>query len=311
MRTETVLVAAVVVLGVLALGSTAASYDDAAEPVSVGANGEAGASGGEGSGGLAGGGETGSSALPALPGWLSQYLVVLTFGLGTLLFVLGSIAITWLRGVDGLKRVLSMIGEAALGGALYVGVVGFLVWLIFGFSGQGIELAGGPAESGGPRGGSGVDEAAGSDARSVPYWYVLIAIWTLMGVGWYFLFHRGSDEDEPSAVDPGSEDSGATANPADTGVGRNETVSDVPPSNTVYEAWREMAAEAAEATDGTLTANEVAAAADERGLDGEAVRALTRLFEEVRYGDRPVTEERERRAESALDSLEGSGGRGA
>lgn len=304
--------AAVVLLGVLAVGSMAASYD-AAESLSVGGGGDAGGSGSGSGGAMSTGDQAGTTATVPLPGWVVEHFVLVFFGGGTLLLVLGAVVVTWLRGVDGLKKVLSMLAEAVSGGALYLAVLVFLVWLIFGFTGEGIELMGGaPSESaGGQTGGSGGDQAAGTDERSVPYWYALVGIWALIVVGWSYLMHRDGSDDESSPTANDGEDLPEATVESGAGVGRQEAVSDVPPSNPVYRAWREMAAEVERTTDGTVTANEVAAAAAERGFDRDAVRTLTRLFEEVRYGDRPVTEDRERRAKSALESIEGSGRNGA
>lgn len=312
MRTDRVLVAGLVVLGVLVIGSTAASYD-AAETVAVsGAEEATGGGSGSGPGLPADGGAGASEALP-LPGWLVENFILLTFGLGSLLFALGAVVITWRRGIDGLKRVLSMIGEALASGVLYLLVVAVLVWLVFGFSGEGIELASQPApeSGGGPSGGSAADEAPADEGRSVPYVYALVAGTVLLGVGWLYLFTRGDSDGTGSGSGRADED--VPDEPADSEavLPAQEAVSDVPPSNPVYRAWREMAAATESETDGSLTANEVAAAAAERGLDGDAVRTLTRVFEEVRYGDRPVTDDRKRRAKSALESIEDSGGRGA
>lgn len=306
------LVAAIVVLGVLVVGSTAASYDGA-EAVSVG-GGDGGDAAGSGSGSaLPTSGQSGSAQGIPLPSWIVENFVLLTVGLGTALVVVGTVVITWLKGLDGLQRVLSLLGQTMAGGVLYLVVVGFLAWLVFGFNGEGIELATSQAaeSASGASAAGGGEDAGGSAGRSVPYWWLLVAFWVLLGVGWFYLVNRRRLDDDTSDVggSGGSLPEGSFEH--DEAVSAQETVSDVPASNPVYSAWREMATEAAESASGTLTANEVAAAADDRGLDDDAVRTLTRLFEEVRYGGRPVTEDRKRRARSALESIDGSGGRGA
>lgn len=313
MRTERVLVAGVVVLGILALGATAASYGPA-ESVSVSGAEEATGGEGESGPGLRADERAGVTETLLLPGWLVENFILLTFGLGTLLFVLGAVVVTWLEGVDGLKRVLSMIGEALTSGVIYLVLLGFLVWLVFGFTGEGIELASGPTpeSDGGAGGGPPAEEAAETDGRSVPYAYVLVAGLVLLGVGWLYLFTRDdSDGDGSSGGGADADVVSADSDVRSAGLPSRESVSDVPPSNPVYRAWREMATDVQASSDASLTANEVAAAAAERGFDGDAVRTLTRVFEEVRYGDRPVTDDRERRATSALESIDGSGGRGA
>lgn len=307
MRTDRVVAVAVVVLGVLAIGATAASYD-AVEPVSVSGAEDGDPGNGSGSG-LPAGGETGATETVPLPGWLVENFVRLTFGLGTLLFVVGSAVITWMRGLDGLRQVFARLSEAVASGALYLVVVAFLVWLVFGFTGEGIDaLSSPPAESAeDPSGGSAGDQAAESEGRSIPYWYVLIGVWVLLGVGWFYLFGRGDGDETAATGGTDGQETGEVSD-SDAGLPAEETIADVPPSNPVYSAWREMAAAVGRETDRTLTANEVAAVASENGFDDDAVRTLTGLFEEVRYGDRPVTEDRERRAKSAIESIERSGG---
>ena len=75
------------------------------------------------------------------------------------------------------------------------------------------------------------------------------------------------------------------------------------PANDVSRAWFEMTREVGVDDRHELTPNERAAAAAERGADPEAATSLTRLFEEVRYGQAPVTEGRKERARRWLDRL--------
>lgn len=74
--------------------------------------------------------------------------------------------------------------------------------------------------------------------------------------------------------------------------------------NAVYRAWEEMTDALEVPRAATTTPTEFADAAVEAGMSRGDVRELTDLFEEVRYGDRPVTDERERRAEAALRRIE-------
>lgn len=76
--------------------------------------------------------------------------------------------------------------------------------------------------------------------------------------------------------------------------------------NTVYRAWREMTDALSVEQPRTTSPEEFAAVAVDAGMDAEDVRELTWLFEEVRYGDAPVTDDRERRARSALRRIEGT-----
>ncbi|NHN58443.1 MULTISPECIES: DUF4129 domain-containing protein [Halorussus] len=85
---------------------------------------------------------------------------------------------------------------------------------------------------------------------------------------------------------------------------------DPSPDNDVASAWFEMVERLGLADRRDLTPRECAAAASDRGVDPDAARSLTALFEEVRYGGARVTDERRRRAEQTLSEvrsqLEGS-----
>ncbi|WP_135855422.1 DUF4129 domain-containing protein [Halorussus salinus] len=91
-------------------------------------------------------------------------------------------------------------------------------------------------------------------------------------------------------------------------AGRADDAGDEPrpdpdPQNAVSAAWFEMV-ERLDLDDRThLTPGECAAAAKRRGADDEAVRDLTALFEEVRYGGARVTDERRERAERTVERL--------
>jgi hypothetical protein len=74
--------------------------------------------------------------------------------------------------------------------------------------------------------------------------------------------------------------------------------------NAIYRAWREMTDALAVDRPETTTPEEFADAAIAAGLAEEDVRELTTLFERVRYGDEPVSAEREQRAEDALRRIE-------
>lgn len=73
--------------------------------------------------------------------------------------------------------------------------------------------------------------------------------------------------------------------------------------NSVYRAWHEMTALLDVASPETSTAGEFADAAVDFGLDEEDVSELTRLFEEVRYGDKDASV-REDRAVDILRRFE-------
>lgn len=77
-----------------------------------------------------------------------------------------------------------------------------------------------------------------------------------------------------------------------------------PPANDVHRAWLAMVNRANIDRPWARTPAECARGAVEAGLDSEAVATLTNLFEEVRYGNAPVTDERRRRARAWRQRLD-------
>ena len=106
----------------------------------------------------------------------------------------------------------------------------------------------------------------------------------------------GTAGDESEGVTAVGEAAGRAADRIDDG--------DADVENTVYRAWREMTDALDVDAPATTTPEEFAEAAVDAGMDGDDVRELTWLFEEVRYGDAAVTDEREQRAHDALRRIE-------
>lgn len=80
------------------------------------------------------------------------------------------------------------------------------------------------------------------------------------------------------------------------------------PANDVQHAWLTMVQRANLDRPWSRTPAECARAAVDAGLNSEAVDTITGLFEEVRYGDAPLTAERRRRAREWRQRLEEPGG---
>lgn len=78
-----------------------------------------------------------------------------------------------------------------------------------------------------------------------------------------------------------------------------------PPSNDVHRAWLSMVERLDIDEPQTRTPSQCASAAVDADMDPSAVRTLTDVFEEVRYGEKPVTDERRRRARDGLRQLGG------
>lgn len=110
----------------------------------------------------------------------------------------------------------------------------------------------------------------------------------------------GGDEEiqpEPTEDDeePGLEEFGAVAGDAADSIESTDASVD----NAVYRAWREMTDLLAIDDPETTTPGQFEAAAVEAGLDDDHVGDLTRLFEEVRYGEMDP----EPRADLAVETL--------
>ncbi|WP_255152532.1 DUF4129 domain-containing protein [Halorarius halobius] len=132
---------------------------------------------------------------------------------------------------------------------------------------------------------------------------VLFAL-ALVGAGVVLVRATGDDEftPEPEAVPAGEEDVeavGRVAGEAADRIARGSVV-----DNEIFRAWREMTDHLAVDNPEASTPSEFAAAAVDAGMAREDVEALTALFEEVRYGDAPVTDEREQEAVDALRRIE-------
>lgn len=76
------------------------------------------------------------------------------------------------------------------------------------------------------------------------------------------------------------------------------------PSNPVHAAWVELLRRTDLDDPHARTPEECREAAIDAGLDPDAVRTLTRVFRDVRYGERPVTDDRVRRANDSLERID-------
>jgi len=108
----------------------------------------------------------------------------------------------------------------------------------------------------------------------------------------------GDDEPGGESVD----DAAAVGRAAGRAADRIERDADA--DNEVYRAWREMTDLLDVPDPDTSTPGEFADAAVEAGLGRDDVDALTRLFEDVRYGGREASPARERSAVSVFRRIE-------
>lgn len=93
-------------------------------------------------------------------------------------------------------------------------------------------------------------------------------------------------------------------------VGESESITwpGDPPSDDVRQAWLTMVQRANPDRPWTRTPSECARIAIDRGMNSDAVRTITSLFEEVRYAGVSVTDERQQKARDGLQQLDDSGG---
>lgn len=172
------------------------------------------------------------------------------------------------------------------------------------------DLFGVSGSNGGASGGGGVG-VGGEDsgvALDLPLPVLLLVGGLAVLVGLLVVWLAGDDGSDgpdnvgaaaPSTVPEQSASSGGTRT-------RSALGADVPADNEVYRAWLALAA-AADATPrdspGAVERQAVAA-----GVDESTAGEITALFEAVRYGDAPVTDERARRAAEARSSLDSRAG---
>ncbi|WEL22187.1 DUF4129 domain-containing protein [Halorhabdus sp. BNX81] len=194
-------------------------------------------------------------------------------------------------------------------GALAVVIPGAVIGLLMGNVGMGgtiFSMNGTVANETGMSLSTGESAPPGSGGLS-PYLLGAGILVILVTVG--VLFARSGDE---TAIDIPADDAdesageqrlvslGEAAGRAAAGIAASESTAD----NAVYEAWIEMTDALAVADPETTTSGEFADAAVDAGMDPEHVRELTRLFEDVRYGDASVSQARAERARAALERIE-------
>lgn len=199
---------------------------------------------------------------------------------------------------------------------LVVSIAGLLlVWLFL----DAVSFGGGgqppaqptPTDGGGGSGANGrVPTESPSQRTDLPI--ALLGVFGMVALLLVTVIYRYSSTDTDVAIDP---ESGTTDEETDqAGVqavgqaaGRAADRLDADSENvenTVYQAWREMTDALDVREPKTTTPEEFAEIAIDAGMAPDDVRELTWLFEEVRYGEVTVTEDRERRAREALRRIQ-------
>ncbi|WP_339103462.1 DUF4129 domain-containing protein [Haloterrigena salinisoli] len=163
-----------------------------------------------------------------------------------------------------------------------------------------------PSENGssGPLGGGDGDGPV--SGPTLPSLLVLTVLLVTVVGAFAALFYGGDDEGRESTASAAEPDDDVQRSELGRAAGqaadRIEAGDDF--ENDVYRAWREMTDPLEVDRPDSSTPGEFAAAARDAGLDPSHVDELRTMFEDVRYGDRPVTDDRERRAVEILRRIE-------
>jgi len=226
-----------------------------------------------------------------------------------ILFVLGMLAAL------GLLYYLSHNWREALWLLLALLVVLALVYLFF-------QLAGAPDIPEAPmeepdeppdvlEGAGGEDEGT-TPPVSTPTLALVVLLAIAIAATAIALFGRRDEEGREEVEGGGRDGRGAEAAAIGGAAGRAADRIEVREAfdNEVYRAWREMVDPLEVRRPETTTPGEFEAAAVEAGIGREDAAALTALFEEVRYGGREASGDRERRAVETLRRIEARYGEG-
>ena len=241
-------------------------------------------------------------SLPVSSTLVFGVLAVLVAGLTAGVYFLG----------DGQASDMS-VGKAVpfLAGVLVIGTIGAGLFLAAGGDGEtaaegldgigevapdpGVEDAAEEAEP---------EEGGGGSPVATIVLIGLIAL-TALGAFLYWLRRGGDESTETVDLDQSDEQTeemqlGEAAGEAADRIEQTDREFE----NEVYTAWSEMIDIVDLRDPETSTPQDFASAAVDAGLDHQHVDALRTVFEEVRYGERAVTPEREQQAVEALRQIE-------
>jgi hypothetical protein len=311
---DTAVAIVLALLALLAIGAAGATLENpVADDGSSGLGG--GSGGGLGSGDGGGGGSSNASSTGGGMQWtgeLSGACMQILMTPWAKLLLAGSVAafsgyVWWRTGSLGLGIVTAVL----------YGPIVYLMW----FALAGCQTLQEPAQppqpptngTGTPTGDSsgGSLGAAAETAASQPSTLLLVVLVVLILAAIALLYVASADDvvdrairDDPDEEEERQTDIAAVGRVAGEAADRIETGDAF--DNEVFRAWAEMTEHLAVKHPESSTPAEFAAAAVDAGMQPDDVRELTDLFEEVRYGNREVTAERERRATDALRRIEAS-----
>jgi hypothetical protein len=182
--------------------------------------------------------------------------------------------------------------------ASVLGVFGLLYWLVGPPEQVMTEFGGTNGVTDGTAAGSG---PTGLSPPSVLL-LVVLGLGVVGAVVALFKLTTGYSTDSPEESEAGD----PTATAVDRAAGRaaDRLEESVSVDNEVYRTWHELTGLLDVGSPTTSTPGEIADAAIEAGLGRQDIEALTRLFEDVRYGDARPTEDREQRAIAIFRRIE-------
>jgi hypothetical protein len=282
----------------LALGGAAAALD-----APVAGSGGAGGSGGDAGVGVGsdsqfriglGGGNVSTVGGSPLPPWLYQLVLVL--------MTVGFFAGIYLFYRDhGLKRMATLSAVMAIG----LLAVYYLFNSLQPSEPTSNRTGGLLEEVQVPGGAASGQESAQQAVNDPPTALLLLLGVVLLGAVAIIVRSSGDQTVELGLADADAEsETDVSAVAAAAGRAADRIDEDAELDNAVYRAWREMTTHLPVDNPASSTPAEFAEAAVAAGMDREDVAELTRLFEAVRYGDEPITPEREDRAVAALRNIE-------
>lgn len=225
-----------------------------------------------------------------------------------LAFLFGVLGIGLVEG----KRKTRIFG---IGAVVLLLVLGFLAYLLLTGGCQTTTVEWTRIQGGGPSGGGGTPGVAGGEGSDLQptftTWPLLFGGVAVVGIAlalWASsdrtLDSRSGGEDEVPAGEGSSSGVGIDAVGRAAGRAADRIESSDEFDNEVYRAWAEMATTLEVDHPDSSTPAEFATAAVDAGMDRGDVDRLTRLFEDVRYGGRSPTPDRERAAVETLRRIE-------
>lgn len=258
---------------------------------------------GEGSGGV-GGGSEGALPIPAERGTTGPGETVripYVEELVLVLAVLATIAVLYYLYHNWREALWMVLGVIAL----VVG--GYLLVVLFSTAGFELPFDGGGAPNGslfGGGGGGGSGGSGGDDATTtLPSLMLLVVLGLALAGAIVATVRSGSSStEEVSDSSERSPETAAVGRAAGRAAERIEDADTV--DNEVYRAWREMTSLLEVSDPESATPGEFASAAVDAGMDRDDVVELTRLFEDVRYGESEPSADHERRAVEIFRRIE-------